>query len=317
MTSANIQTPVSIARPFLKWAGGKSQLIEAIDSLLPASLKNGNIKKYFEPMIGGGAIFFYMAQRYNIKSLHIGDANEELFLAWSTLQQDVQGLIDILSEMEKRYHAMTDKEQEKYFYDTRSLYNHQKSSIDFLRFNKAWLRRTAQIIFMNKTCYNGLYRVNRKGLFNTPFGRYDNPCICDVDNLKAVACVLDRTEIKHGDFSIYDNKIGTDSFVYFDPPYRPLNKTSNFTAYSKDAFNDDEQLRLADFFKDLHNRGALLMLSNSDPRNHNPDDDFFDRAYPGFHHHLVPASRMINSKASKRSAINELVITNYSVQATT
>ncbi|NJN44832.1 MAG: Dam family site-specific DNA-(adenine-N6)-methyltransferase, partial [Anaerolineae bacterium] len=195
-------------------------------------------------------------------------------------------------------------------------FNASRSAVDFQtqKPDLAAVKRTAQLIFLNKTCYNGLFRVNSKGEFNVPHGSYKNPTICDVENLNAVAEILQRTTILCGDFEISQKFIHSKSFVYFDPPYRPLNKTSNFTAYDVKPFDDMEQERLANFYRLLDKTGAKLMLSNSDPHNQDKKDDFFDHLYDGFKIHRVKASRMINSKSEGRGQITELLITNYPTQ---
>ena len=168
-----------------------------------------------------------------------------------------------------------------------------------------------QTIFLNKTCFNGLFRVNSKGGFNVPFGDYVNPKICHEENLRSVSKILQNTTILRGDFTESRNFIDSNTFVYFDPPYRPLNKTSNFTSYSKFEFTDDEQLKLATFFNEMSQKDVKMLLSNSDPKNEEPDDDFFENAYQTFNINRVLASRAINSKAEKRGKINEIIVTNY------
>ena len=174
----------------------------------------------------------------------------------------------------------------------------------------------AQIIFLNRTCYNGLFRVNRKGEFNVPFGRYKNPEILNEDNLKDVSTLLKTTKIILGDFTQCRKFVDKNTFVYFDPPYRPLNETSSFTSYSKNGFFEDDQMRLVEFFKELDGKGAKIMLSNSDPKNENPDDSFFDDLFAEYYIERVPAKRMINCNGARRGDINELIITNYRVKKT-
>ncbi len=267
------------AKPFLKWAGGKAQLIDQIVSYFPDDLKKGEIHKYVEPFIGGGAIFFHIAQTYSIEKYYISDVNEELIVSYKAIQKDVRNLINILKSMERKYHRLTPDGQKDYFYDVRLQLNEKRQLIDFSEYDGSWVERTAQIIFLNKTCFNGLFRVNSKGEFNVPFGRYKNPQICAEDNLKAVSELLLRTEIHLGDFTECESFVDAGTFVYFDPPYRPISKTSNFTSYSKYEFDDNAQLRLASFYRLLNQKGACLMLSNSDPKNENPNDNFFENAY--------------------------------------
>ncbi len=300
-----------VPKPFLKWAGGKTQLLEQISNFLPEALLNGSVKKYVEPFIGGGAVFFNIAYKYQIQELVISDINTELVIAYKTIQHKVNDLIQLLTDIENEYLSFDENQRKEYFYQIRIQFNLRRNYINFQDYNSEWIERTAQIIFLNKTCYNGLFRVNSKGEFNVPAGKYKNPTICDSENLKAVAEVLQNTEIYHRDFSEYGNSIDSNTFIYFDPPYRPLNKTSNFTSYSQQIFNDAEQIRLRDFFKSLDQKGALMLLSNSDPKNQDIKDDFFETAYAGYRIERVKASRSINSNSSKRKAINELLIMNY------
>jgi len=296
----------------MKWAGGKSQLIEKLTRLFPPEILNGKIKKYVEPFIGGGALFFYAAQNYpSIEEFFISDANPELILAYKTIQKNVGELIDLLKELEKKYHALSAVEQKEFFYQKRKYFNSELSKVNFSDFGGDWTERTAIIIFLNHTCFNGLFRVNSKGEFNVPFGDYKNPKICDAENLQAVSNLLQRTEIQRGDFTSSADFVDRNTFVYFDPPYRPISKTASFNSYSKYDFNDQEQKRLSEYFALLSEKGAKLMLSNSDPKNEDADDHFFEDLYMGFHIERVDASRMINSNGSKRGKIKELVILNY------
>lgn len=300
------------AKPFLKWAGGKGQLIESLVNLFPAEIKTGEINKYAEPFIGGGALFFYVAQNYpQIEKFYISDANQELVLAYTTIQKDVESLISFLATLEKNYHALDSLAQKEFFYEQRKKFNEKLLTVDFNKFQADWVERTVEIIFLNRTCFNGLFRVNSKGEFNVPFGDYKNPRICDADNLRAVSALLQKTEIKLGDFVASEEFVDASTFVYFDPPYRPISKTASFNSYSKFEFGDEAQKRLAEYYALLSKKKAKLMLSNSDPKNEDPDDHFFEDLYKGFRIERVDASRNINSKASKRGKIKELVIINY------
>ena len=211
---------------------------------------------------------------------------------------------------ENTYLAKNQEERKEFFYGIRELFNNNLKKMDFDKFENNWIERTMQTIFLNRTCFNGLFRVNSKGEFNVPFGDHVNPKICNSANLRQVSVLLQNTQIKRGDYSISEEFIDSETFVYFDPPYRPLNKTSHFTSYSKFEFTDDEQRELALFFKKMNSRGAKLLLSNSDPKNENPKDNFFENEYKTYKINRVRASRSINSKAHKRGKINELVITN-------
>jgi len=229
--------------------------------------------------------------------------------------------------MERDYLKLGEEKRLERFLRVRKNLNDQRAGMDFRKYSSAWVERAAHILFLNKTCYNGLFRVNRSGAFNVPFGRYSNPTIVDAENLKLASALLARATITLGDFGELARldalpvaaggsegrpvKAGT--FIYYDPPYRPLNPSSSFTAYSRFAFGDGEQARLASMFKDFNRRGVWQMLSNSDPKNENPDDDFFEDQYSDFRATLfrVPASRSINSNPARRGRINEIVITNY------
>lgn len=303
-------TPAT-AKPFLKWAGGKTQLLEQIKAYFPAELARREIRKYVEPFLGGGAVFFYIAQTFKISEFYLFDRNEELVLAYNTIKRDVENLIERLCELQSEYQERQATDREEYFYAIRQEFNTQLPSIDFEHFSKAWVERTAQLIFLNRTCFNGLFRVNPRGAFNVPFGRYSNPQICNPDNLREVSRVLQDATIKHGDFTDCKSVVTAKTFVYFDPPYRPISTTSSFTSYSKHYFGDEEQRRLAEFYRKLDAKGAKLMLSNSDPKNENAQDHFFEKLYAGFKIKRVEASRMINADATKRGKIKELLIMNY------
>lgn len=310
--SSRINLTDKKVKPFLKWAGGKGQLIEKLANLFPPEMKAGNISKYVEPFIGGGALFFYVAQNFPpIESFYISDVNEELILAYKTIQKDVESLISLLEALEKKYHSLYQPQQKDFFYQERADFNKKLSDIDFKNFHENWIERTATIIFLNRTCFNGLFRVNSKGEFNVPFGDYKNPKICDPENLRSVSDLLQRTEIECGDFTMSKEFANEHTFVYFDPPYRPISKTASFTSYSKFDFGEDSQKRLADYFASLSQKGAKLMLSNSDPKNENPDDHFFEDLYKEFQIERVDAARIINCDGNKRGKIKELVIMNF------
>ncbi|MBF2099381.1 MAG: DNA adenine methylase [Gloeomargaritaceae cyanobacterium C42_A2020_066] len=296
------------AKPFLKWAGGKTQLLEQIESFLPAALKAGWIKRYVEPFVGSGAVLFHLAQQYSIQEFGIFDTNQELILVYRTVQQAVEALIEHLSDLEQQYHGLATEAQRDFFYTLRATFNLEQAQVDYSQPSTA---RAAQFIFLNRTCYNGLFRVNAKGEFNVPFGSYRNPQICFPETLRAAAGILSRTQIQMGDFISAKSVVDEQTFVYFDPPYRPISPTSSFNAYQKSSFGDAAQRRLADLFRELDRTGAKLMLSNSDPHNYNAGDDFFQSLYAGFHINRVIASRMINCQRDKRGKITELLITNY------
>jgi len=300
--------------PFIKWAGGKRQLLDTIDYFLPSIVKNGNFN-YIEPFVGGGAVFFHIINKYNFSSSVIIDDNRDLILLYQTIKSKVTDLIKELKTIENEYYLLSEDERRDFFYDKRNQYNFELESVDYDIVTDISIRHSANFIFLNRTCFNGLYRVNKAGKFNVPFGRYKKPTICNENNLGAVSTALQNTQIINGDFKVGADFVGDNTFIYFDPPYRPLSTSSNFTSYSKSGFNDVEQTRLANFYRNLNqDHDVCLMLSNSDPKNIDTNDNFFDDLYKGFHIHRVSASRMINSKQSGRGKISELLILNYETQ---
>jgi DNA adenine methylase len=305
------QVQTKKARPFLKWAGGKRQLLSQIDSYLPPALMEGALQRYVEPFVGSGAVFFHIVQNYPVQELFIADINPELILAYRTIQKDVEALIDELACIEDQYLPLAEPQRKAFYYRQRELYNEDKRAIEYDTLQEAWFRRTAQLIFLNRTCYNGLFRVNSHGEYNVPFGRYKNPTICDGPNLRAVSELMQQTMIHYGHYSDCAAFVDESTLVYFDPPYRPISATANFTAYSPLSFDDDQQLELADFYRLLDDQGAALILSNSDPKNTDPDDDFLEDAYAEFRIERVQARRRINRSVEKRGPINELLILNY------
>jgi DNA adenine methylase len=308
---ATQQKLVPEARPFIKWAGGKSQLLSVFSKRLPSVLKNGEITRYTEPFVGGGAMFFFLCRKFPFEECTICDANEELIIVYRVIKRSVKKLIRCLGTLESEYLSNDEYGRERLFYAIRDAYNRDKPKVNFSAFQTAWVERTAQTLFLNRTCFNGLFRMNRKGEFNVPFGRYKTPRILYEDDLTGAAELLKNTRILSGDFSSCRPYVDEQTFVYVDPPYRPLNATSSFNSYAKAGFSDADQIRLAAFYRELHKKGAKIMLSNSDPKNEDPRDSFFDTLYSDFTIERVPARRMINSKGSGRGEINELVITNY------
>lgn len=311
---AIIKTTKQDTKPFLKWAGGKTQLLAKIEEKLPhEGLTNGTITKYVEPFVGSGAVLFYIMRSYpQIKEAYINDINPELMNTYNVIKENVSLLISILGDMEKTYLPLEHDARKKYYYHQRDNFNITKPcNIDSSNNKEEAAHRAAQFIFLNRTCFNGLYRVNKKGKFNVPMGKYKNPTICNTTLLKNVNEFLQNVSIYIGDYRNTKDIIDDSTFVYFDPPYRPINKSSNFTAYSNNDFNDTSQIELCRYFKLLNTKKAHLMLSNSDPKNENPGDNFFDDLYRNFNVYRVDASRRINSNASKRGTITELLVTNY------
>ncbi len=301
------------AKPFLKWAGGKSQLLEKFQHLYPKELKQNKISIFAEPFLGSGAVFFDIVQRYTIERAYLLDVNKELILTYRVIQQDVLKLVEKLFDYERKYIRLKKDKRIEFYYHQRENYNTLRNRFDYELYSEKWVARAAAFIFLNRTCYNGLYRVNSKGAFNSPAGEYENPSICDEENLLAVHRALQIAEIKCADFRETGKFVTENSFVYFDPPYRPISKTSSFKAYSSNGFTDSDHVDLANLFKKLDQSGVKVMLSNSDPKNNTPDDHFFDQLFDGYHILRVPAKRLINSNSLKRGMVNEIVVTNYSV----
>lgn len=273
-------------KPFVKWVGGKRQLLTQfrLMNLYPPEkfdIKNG---KYFEPFVGGGAVFFDLLP----ETAHLSDLNNELIVTYNVIKNDVENLINSLKK-----HKL-DKE---YFLKIRAQNLEKLSDLNI----------ASRFIYLNRTCFNGMYRVNRKGEFNVPFGKYTHPLICDENNLRKVSKALKNIEIKKQDYKEVLKKAKKGDFIYFDPPYYPVSKTALFTSYTSESFLDKEQIELRDTFIELHKRGCFVMLSNS-------DTPFINKIYSepkGLRITKVQACRAINSDASKRGKITEVLVTNY------
>jgi DNA adenine methylase len=293
-----------IAKPFLKWAGGKTQLIPAIQKVLPLEIIDKKFT-YVEPFVGSGAILFWMLQAFpKMEKAVINDINEDLINTYQTIATKPKELISILLIFQNEYHSLDGKEEEQkeYFYDKRILYNTR---------NTDKVTQAALFIFLNRTCFNGLYRVNSFNKFNVPMGRYKNPTICDDKNILAVSEILQKVEMLCGDYEKTLKHAKKNTLFYFDPPYKPLSNTSSFNSYAKDEFNDEEQIRLRDFCTKLDDANYKWILSNSDVIGKDLNDNFFDDIYEAYHINRVRARRNINANASKRGELNELLITNY------
>jgi len=291
-------------KPILKWAGGKSKLVPAIEARIPEKFRSVKFT-YVEPFFGGGAMFFWLKNNFKIEHAIINDVNPDLVNCYKVVQRQVNDLIEALHDYQDKYRKASGDKSTKaeLFYNVRTAFN-SKTSGD--------VKRAAQLIFLNKTCFNGLYRVNRKGEFNVPIGSYKNPTICDPDNIKRVSKVFQDTTILNGDYKETLNHVNadTESLFYFDPPYKPVNSTSSFNAYAKGGFNDDEQVRLSQFCRQLDEKSISWILSNSDVDSPGNPNKFFDSLYEGFDIRRVQASRAINSVSSKRGKLNELLISN-------
>lgn len=300
------------AKPFLKWAGGKRQLLKELESNFPSHIsEKKEIGLYIEPFVGGGALLFHLLSNYSVKKSIINDINPDLMLTYKVIKLFPNELIKNLRIKQKELLKLSPEERRNYFYDKlRTPYNEIK-----VNYNKKdkdiWVEKATLLIALNKTCFNGLFRQNSKGEFNVPFGKYKNPRILDEQNIKNCSLALQNTEILCGSYDSIKISKNTKTFIYFDPPYRPLNKTSSFTKYSKDDFNDEDQKKLAKYFRKLDEQGHYLLLSNSDPKNTDVNDNFFDHLYEGFNIQRVNAKRHINSNSNGRGKVNELLIKNY------
>ena len=295
------------AKPFLKWAGGKTQLLPAIDNAIPDNIRSSKFT-YIEPFVGSGAVFFWMVSTFeNMERAVINYVNGDLINTYRTIANSPHDLIEILQQLQTEYHDLQKAEERKkeYYYEKRDLFNTR---------NTDKVTQAALFIFLNRSCFNGLYRVNSKNLFNVPMGSYSMPTICDAENLFAVSEALKGVEIINGDFWNTFDYAGNNTLFYFDPPYKPLNQTSSFNSYAMDEFNDESQIRLRDFCNLLDKKGHQWILSNSDVRAKDETSSFFDDIYSAYNIARVRASRRINANPEKRGELNELLITNYAYE---
>lgn len=287
-------------KPFVKWAGGKSQLLNEIRTKYPQK-----IERYCEPFVGGGAVLLDVLANFSPDEVVINDINSALVNTYQQVQQNVGSLISQLEVMQEEFWK-ADNEERKFIYTRNrerfnSLINNNNNSLD----------KAALFIFLNKTCFNGLYRVNRKGQFNVPIGSYKNPPICDAENLRNISVLLQNVQINCGEYKNCSDFIDSKTFVYIDPPYRPLTETASFTSYNENEFGDEQQIELGRFIDEITEKGAKVVASNSDPKNADDNDNFFDDLYAKYNIDRVSAKRMINSKASDRGNISELLIYNW------
>lgn len=300
------------AKPFLKWAGGKAKLIPIFKEQYPNELKEGKIKTYVEPFIGGGAVLFSMLSKYDFEKVVINDINSELVLTYKSIKEKPEEIINVLDKCQSKYNELDSlDEKQLYYYDIRDKFNEVKGKLDYNNIDEKAIEHAAYMIFINKSCFNGLYRENKKGGFNVPFGKKEKVNCYDRENIMSVSNVLKNAIILNGDFEGVMEYIDENTFVYMDPPYRPLNATSNFNDYSKEPFNDDTQKRLARFYDKLNEKGAKVMESNSDPKNTDENDEFFDELYYNYNIQRISAARSINSKGTGRGKISEILIMNY------
>jgi len=269
---------VKLSSPFIKWAGGKSSLVRQFNPYFPHSK---SYKRYFEPFIGGGAVFFHLQPPES----YLFDLNPQLIGVYEVVRDQVDDLIESLKEH---------KNEAEYFYQIRKLAPQSLNKVE----------SASRFIYLNKTCYNGLYRENSSGGFNVPFGKYKNPKICDEDGLRSASRALQRAHLQVGDFEQVQQYAQSGDLIYFDPPYDPLNKTLNFTSYTSKGFNGNDQRRLGSIFRELNDRKCLLMLSNS-------DTPLIREIYEDFNLFTINARRAINSNPNGRGEIVELLITNF------
>ena len=295
------------AKPFLKWAGGKTQLINDIEKALPKEFISQKFT-YVEPFVGSGAILFWILNNFpNVEKAVINDINTDLTNTYQIIASKPKELISILTQFQAEYHAIDLQTEIKrvYYTDKRTLFNTRSTDL---------VTQAALFIFLNRTCFNGLFRVNKSNGFNVPIGSYKTPMICDADNIIAVSEVLQRVEILTGDYQETLKLAKKPALFYFDPPYKPLSNTSSFNSYAKEDFGDQEQLRLRDFCKTLNTLDYKWILSNSDVNGKDMTDTFFDDIYKEFTINRVMARRSINANPDKRGQLTELLITNYTYE---
>jgi DNA adenine methylase len=291
-------------KPFLKWAGGKTQLVPNIISLINSQIAQDCEFNYIEPFVGGGAVLFSVLNNFsNVQKVIINDINSDLIMAYNVIKNNVEELIVRLKKIQQDFYGLKNLEdQQKFFLEKRLEFN-SRDCYDPIE-------KTVLLLFLNKTCFNGLYRVNSKGLFNVPFGKYFKPLICNEEKLLVVNYHLQKVTILQGDFGQTLDYANNNTLFYFDPPYKPIKKTSAFTSYTKEDFNDQEQIRLKQFIDRINQAGYKFILSNSDLKNFDPDNNFFDDLYENYNIQRVKAKRSINSKGNYRGEIFELLINN-------
>lgn len=301
-----MKTPQIAAKPFVKWAGGKGQLLAKIQRKYPSELGK-NINRYCEPFVGGGAVFFDILSHFDLQEILINDVNVELINSYQQIQNHVENFLNQLQALQNSFLSLEYQDRKAYYYEKRERFNYLKVHGD----KQVNLEKAVLFIFLNKTCFNGLYRVNRQGLFNVPMGAYKNPNIYDEKNLIFINKLLKNVTIKCGDYKDCLPFINENTFVYIDPPYRPITETSSFTTYSENRFDDIEQIALGKFVDTIHDTGAKVIISNSDPKNTDENDEFFDELYKSYYIHRITAKRMINCNGESRGNIRELLVSNY------
>lgn len=293
-------------KPILKWAGGKTQLLTEITHAFPEGFGN-TIRRYAEPFVGGGAVLFDILSRYDLDEIYISDVNAELVNMYLVVRDNADALITILEKYQEEYIPLNNENRKQYYYDKRDEFNNLIISGE----SKSGVRSAALFIFLNRTCFNGLYRANKNGLFNVPKGDQANPLICNEENIRAISAALSKVQIVCGDYSASRKFIDKNTLVYLDPPYRPLKGRDSFISYTEMEFDDSCQRELAGFIEEMDARGAYIILSNSDPKNLDPEDDFFEDLYADYDVQRIYAKRRINRNADHRGYITELLIKNY------
>lgn len=300
-----LQVDMEKAKPFIKWVGGKGQLLEQLSALLPVDFSRWENATYIEPFVGGGAMLFHLLQAYpNIRRAVINDINPKLTACYRVIRDNPLELIGRLKDIEDYYKGLqTEEDRKAHFLRQREAFNGSLPDVE----------QTAVFIFLNRTCFNGLYRENRKGEYNVPFGRYANPQICNEELIMADSKVLQRVEILTGEFEETFAYAQGRTLFYFDPPYRPLSDTSSFNDYTKQVFNDEAQIRLKRFCDRVSADGFSFMLSNSDCLGKNGEDRFFDDLYQDYFIERVWAKRSVNAIGSKRGKLTEILVHNYKI----
>lgn len=290
--------------PFVKWAGGKAKLIPQIEQHIFEHLTLDDIDTYVEPFIGGGALFFYLCSKFNIKNKVISDVNKELINCYQVIKENHTKLLAELETIQIFYNSLEDLEEKKeHFYYIRSEFNKNIQNIEYDKIQQA-----VYFIYLNKIGFNGLYRVNKKGLFNVPFGQRIKTSLFDKKNIENIAQILKDTTILHGDYQETRQFANKNTLFYFDPPYRPISTSSSFTSYTESSFNDKNQIALKEFCDEIKEQGAKIVLSNSDPIPNDPEDTFFDDLFKSYDIFRIQANRAIGAKGSSRGKVSEILV---------
>lgn len=295
-----------VPHPFVKWVGGKGHILPLLAENYPSN-KDVSITKYIEPFVGGGAVLFDVLSRFPFESVIINDINARLTNTYIQVRDNIDLIIEELQCIEQQYYKATEKERESLYYENRKRYNQYINP----QSRKEKIESAALLIFLNKTCFNGLYRENSSGGFNVPMGKYKHPLICDSKNLLRVSSALQNIEILTGDYKSALEKADEKTFVYLDPPYRPISKTAAFTEYHRAVhFGDKEQRILFEEIQHLNDIGAKILMSNSDPKNTDEKDDFFDSLYgEQFNIKRIEVRRYISG--IEKNQVSEILVSNY------